>query len=134
MYRVLSSGIVGLTGESLQVLSLKARSGYLLLLQVKSLQAGQSPKCPYCKADFSIYFNGPASAEQKTRYQAEEQQQALAAKRAQQVWSSVLLLVWPVVHVGQPKLSVQNELSCTLHCYRKRNGNVSSKTSGGRLR
>jgi len=61
------------------------------LLQVKSLQAGHCPKCPYCKADFSIYFHGPISSEQKLKYQAEEQQQALAAKRAQQVGLPSLL-------------------------------------------
>lgn len=63
----------------------RTRLNVQVVLQVKSLQAGHCPKCPYCKADFSIYFHGPVSSEQKLKHQAEEQQQALAAKRAQQV-------------------------------------------------
>lgn len=53
-------------------------------LQVKSQQAGSCPKCPYCKADFSIYFHGPLSAEEKRKLHAEEQQQAQAITRSHQ--------------------------------------------------
>ena len=41
--------------------------------------------CPYCKADFSIYFHGPASAEQKLKSEAEDNEQALALERSRQV-------------------------------------------------
>ena len=54
-------------------------------MQVKALKAGLCPMCPYCKADFSIYFHGPASAEQKLKSEAEDNEQALALERSQQV-------------------------------------------------
>jgi len=89
MYRVLSPGILCPKGKPQQDVGMEPVSAFNFLLQVKSLQAGHCPKCPYCKADFSIYFHGPISGEQKLKHQAEEQQQALAAKRAQQVGLSL---------------------------------------------
>lgn len=53
--------------------------------QVKSLQTGNCPKCPYCKADFAIYYHGKNTPEQAIHNRLEEQQQAEAAARSRQV-------------------------------------------------
>ena len=53
--------------------------------QVKSQQVGNCPKCPFCKADFAIYYHGEKTAEQRRQSLAEEQQQIQAAIRSKQV-------------------------------------------------
>lgn len=57
------------------------------LLQVKALKAGHCPMCPYCKADFSIYFHGPATAEQRLKFETEDNEQALAWEKSRKVQS-----------------------------------------------
>ena len=62
------------------------------MLQVKSLQAGNCAKCPYCKADFAIYYNGENTAEQALQNRAEQERQAEAALKSKQVGVPFVLL------------------------------------------
>ena len=62
------------------------------MLQVKSLQAGNCAKCPYCKADFAIYYNGANTAEQALQNRAEQERHAEAALKSKQVGVPFALL------------------------------------------